>query len=144
MNSRQGELLQLHGLTEKTLPTADPNIRLEFDNRKDHVDAPEPVIELNVLQKDYLGGRPLSQMTESDQKNMEWLGTLKPKAEEPAEVPVEEPKTSVRLVLDGQALWANAHPDMRLAVYEAWTRYKANPARASESDRLMVEPWLRK
>ncbi|MER8546478.1 hypothetical protein NKH41_12150 [Mesorhizobium sp. M1169] len=145
INQAQTAFLNQRGLTEETLVSADPVIRLQVANLGDVEDAPEPVIELNSLQREYLGDRQLSEITDLDRKNLEWLSTLKPNTEEPAEPTAPESKPHINLPpkLDGAALWANAHPDMRLAVYEAFGRWSKNSARASEADTLLVTPWLK-
>lgn len=104
MNNQQAELLQLHGLTEETLSSAHPDIKLEWANR--HVDASEPeqpVVELNILQKKYLGDRALSEMTDSDRENLEWLGTLNPAIEAPAKSAKPEAPAEVAKPLEDDA-----------------------------------------
>ncbi|RWM13553.1 MAG: hypothetical protein EOR73_28555 [Mesorhizobium sp.] len=103
----------MHGLTEETLSSAHPDIKLEYANR--HVDAPEPesesVVELNTLQKKYLGDRALSEMTDSDRENLEWLGTLNPAIEKPAEsakpeapAEVANPLEDAPVIVDAQSV----------------------------------------
>lgn len=103
MNQAQQSYLTQYGLNEVTLAAADPTIRLQYANMSDVEDAPAPVIELNALQKEYLGGRALSEVSASDRDNLDWLGTFTPKIEEPAEVakPVED---SAPVVVDAHSV----------------------------------------
>ncbi|RWF77022.1 MAG: hypothetical protein EOS26_10340 [Mesorhizobium sp.] len=120
MNSSQSALLQMHGLTEEDITSgkADPGIRLLWANA--HVEAPadaleqEPAeVELNDLQKKYLGDRVLADLPELDRDNIAWLGSLTPGTFTPAvkapaapaaEVakPVEDDATPV--VVDAQSV----------------------------------------
>lgn len=66
--------------------------RLEISNICGTESALEPVAELSPLQKSYLGDRKLSDISELDRKNLEWLGSFTAKVEEPTESakPVED------------------------------------------------------
>ncbi|MER9221917.1 hypothetical protein NKI48_23810 [Mesorhizobium sp. M0644] len=124
MNSKQAELLQLHGLTEQTLSSANPDIKLEFANRDTPAVDPEPAVEMNALQREYLGDRALSEMTKSDRENLDWLGTFKPKIEEPTEAVETKPMPEAPVVVNAQSvldhsLIKDLSPERRLTLARA-------------------------
>lgn len=87
MNSSQSALLQMHGLTEEDITSGKchPDIRLLYANAPaDAVEPEQAEVELNDLQKKYLGDRALADLPELDRANIEWLGSLTPGTFTPA------------------------------------------------------------
>jgi hypothetical protein len=152
MNQAQARLLTQHNITPEKLGEADPSLRLLWCELGEIADE-SPTLELNALQREYLGDRALSEITgETDRANLEWLGKLgadieasKRAAQDAESKPAAPAPLDWRTaVLDSDRL-SNKNVNLRLEVanvFEAARR--KGPANATEYERLTVEKWARR
>lgn len=141
MNQSQARFLNTHGLTEATIATADPAMRLEFANHAADPDPASAPVAETTSQKAYREQFKIDDISKADDAHRYMYGKLATIRTTSAEVPA---KTIAALLdwrtakLDSSKL-ANETADFRLHVANTFDEaLRAGPAKATEEQSLIV------
>lgn len=136
-NEAQREMLRAHGLTEATLSSAAPALRLLWTELASVADAPKPVVASTVNRRatEFLTGRDPATLDALDREMFDYLSSSPHFADKPEATTIVAPPTGPLRLDPNKVAAANLTARQRLLLTEA-ADYMAN----AKSGKFNVEP----
>lgn len=155
-NEAQRRMLLAHGLTEATLSSARPELRLLWDELGSVADAPKPDIAATVNRRaaEFLAGRDVDSLDALDREMFDYLSSSpyfadKPEAVAPDASTIAAPPTGPMRLDPNKVAAANLNAMQRLLLTEAADyvanaksgRFASSPASLEQAE-LRLKPYM--